>query len=245
MVPSATTATGAQQGGYFQLNAFLKALSDSLSFHRTLRLLVNNSNVALITAKILATNGLLLIGSHFLFHRGILPLVHLINDRDSFFASNTHLITFTDSIIWLIFKALWLFPICILCYVGSLIWYQELADHTYSYLKGTQKVSIAKKAGSALYGTLIWLFIYVEVQLLTVLTPTIFNNIHPYVELFFSRIDSSYPYLTPLNSILRQISFTSVSTLSFLLQSYGYLLMCLLYGWYAFDPQVYFLRLTK
>lgn len=226
-------------------NIFIKALTDSLSFHRTLRILVNDSTIALLTAKILLTNLFLLVGSHFLYHNGITPLLQFVNDHESFLQSQQTNSgdSFKDSsIAWFLFKSLWLLPVCLLCYGCSTIWYQELADCTYKYLKKNQKVSPSKDAAHAIYGTLIWLFLYLQVQFLTAVTPVVCGSLPPYTDLFFSRVEErfnqSYPLFTWTSSVLRLLSLQAVNALSVVLQIYGYLLMSLLYGWYAFDPQV-------
>ena len=232
----------------FHCKVFLKALFDSLSFHRTLRILVNDSAIALLTAKILLTNIFLLIGSHFLYHNGITKVLQFVNDSKSFFQyQETYSIpNSTDSIAWFLFKALWLLPVCLICYGCSTVWYQELADCTYKYLKGNQKSSPSKDAAYVIYGTLIWLFLYLQVQVLTAITPVVCGNLQPYTDLFFSRVEesynNSYPLFTWISSLLRLLSLHAVKLLSFILQFYGYLLMSLLYGWYAFDPQVDFPR---
>eukprot|EP01036_Dinobryon_divergens_P029117 gene29118-38178_t len=137
--------------------------------------------------------------------------------------------------------ALWLLPVCLICYGCSTVWYQELADCTYKYLKGNQKSSPSKDAAYVIYGTLIWLFLYLQVQVLTAITPVVCGNLQPYTDLFFSRVEesynNSYPLFTWISSLLRLLSLHAVKLLSFILQFYGYLLMSLLYGWYAFDPQ--------
>lgn len=230
---------------WFHCKVFLKGLFDSLSFHRTLRILVNDSTIALLTAQILLTNLFLLVGSHFLYHNGITPVLQFLNDSKSLFQyQETYSVpNSTDSIAWFLFKALWLLPVCLICYGCSTVWYQELADCTYKYLKGNQKSSPSKDAAYVIYGTLIWLFLYLQVQILTAITPMVCDNLQPYTDLFFSRVEdsynhSSYPLFTWTSSMLRLLSLHAVKLLSFFLQVYGYLLMSLLYGWYAFDPQV-------
>lgn len=219
---------------FFHSKVFFTGVADSLSIHRILPLVVNDSAISLVTAKILVTNCFLLIGSIFLFQRGIVPIINIVHND----IGNSAVKSITDTFIWFLYEVLWLLPICILCYVCSTVWYQELANHSYKYVKGLPKdSSILKSAGHVIYGTLIWFFTFLQVQLLTIVVPLIFSSIQPYLDLFCSRIESNYPLFFAFSSPFRRLLFTSVWSVSYLLQFCGFAMMCMLYGWYAFDPQ--------
>jgi hypothetical protein len=144
-------------------NIFVAGVLDSLSFHRTLRILVNDMVSARLTAMILATNGVLLLGSIFLYSEAIEPLLGLMKNK---FETEEPP---SDSYIWGLYQLLWLLPICALCYGCSTLWYQDLADNTYKYLQGVPKSSsLSKSVGNALYGTLVWASAFIQVKLLTI-----------------------------------------------------------------------------
>mmetsp|Transcript_1926 Transcript_1926/g.3059 ORF Transcript_1926/g.3059 Transcript_1926/m.3059 type:complete len:341 (+) Transcript_1926:117-1139(+) len=216
---------------YFQSKVFAIGISDSLSINRILPLVVNDSAISFITAKILVAFCVLLICFQYLFHRGIVPVANIFQiDISTVIAENN-----TENFVWYIIG---LVPICLQMYRYSMSWYQELADYSYKYVKGSPKdSSLLKSDDPANRGTWIWLFTFLQVQLLTSVVPLLFNSIQPYLDLLCTRFESHYPLFFASSSPFRRLLFTAFWSTSFLLQFCGFAMMCMLYGSYAFDPQ--------
>ena len=222
----------------FHVNVFATGLIDFLSIHKTLLLLVNNKDIAWISLQILGANCFLLLGSIFLFNKGLNPALRYIKSSlmpEEISADHV----FSDEITWSIYSSFWLLPICALCYGCSIMWYQELADKTFEYLKQVPKKSstVEKSIGNALYGTLVWFFVFFQVQLLTLLSPFIFNQLACALEVFFLGLTNVelFRVAQPLLSVLQQSILSIVYACSYLIQGIGLFIMCMLYGWYGFD----------
>ena len=69
---------------YSSVNTFSSGVLDSLSYHRTIPILVNCRPVLLIVAQVLAANLFLLVGSVMIYHKGLSPaLAYLTNKIDT------------------------------------------------------------------------------------------------------------------------------------------------------------------
>lgn len=254
------------------LTAFVNVLSrgfiDAISIHRVLPLLVNNTASLLVVLKIMGANIALILGSEFLFHKGITPLL----DRFS-----TEVLELKDhsqyqSITYLIFQMLWLVPICVLCYICCLTWYQELADSVHKYqqeqenlerLKQLEKVGTEAKGKlekdnaptsnpdalssvqNSIYALLVWVFAFVQVQILTALIPGLINLAIYLVSALFNpnhgSTDSTagigISTVFSIHNAFYTIFFTILSLLKQGSTTIGLLFMAVLYGWYSFDPK--------
>jgi hypothetical protein len=113
------------------VNTFVVGVKDSLSFHKTIPVLVNCQPVAYFTGQVLAANILLLVGSVLIFNKGISPAIAYMTagEHQGNFSMASH-------VAYAFYHANWIVPILILCYVVSMTWYQELADAAYRHLKG-------------------------------------------------------------------------------------------------------------
>ena len=128
--------------------------------------------------------------------------------------------TISEKVGYLIFNIHWLVPICLLSYIVTLTWYQELSDQIYRQTKGISKeISLPKSISNAIYGTLVWLMAYIQVQLLSVYIPLL-------VSMAYSiSIISDYTVFSTL-----------VQLIILSLQAAGAIMSAFLYGWYGFDP---------
>lgn len=224
--------------GYLQAHGSVLfcGLLDSISVHKTLPVLVNSKTVAWLTFQILAANGVLLLGSMALLDRVISPFLahfneHMLQENASAMAA-----LYTNEVVAVLYTSLWLVPITILCYVCSMFWYQDLANATYTYLFGAAKSSsLTKSADHALYATLVWLFIFLQVQLLTVLCPLACGLLDIGAVVFCRGLESSSLLSPTITSFIRQLLRQSIMCSSYLLLTTGLIIMCFLYGWYGFD----------
>lgn len=225
----------------FNLNVFLKGIIDTFSLHKTLPILVNDRPSAWLTAQILATNAVLLLGSIYFFERGVSPLLGYMKNN----LGPESEIGYADKVVYVLYQALWLLPICGLCYGCSMVWYQDLADSTYRYLKGMPKATaLTKSVGHALYGTLVWLSAFIQVKLLAAVLPMLFSYMSDAVEVFFlgwttsaANGTASSPFLTSVAMGIKHSLHMWIRTASIGSRYTGLALLCLMYGWYGFDPK--------
>lgn len=222
------------------ISVFIVGIVDTLSLHKTLPILVNDRASALLTLQILGTNTALLLGSIYFYHKGVGPLLDYINT--STVNSDAELLqdSYNDKLVWVLYQSLWLLPICGLCYGCSMAWYQDLADSTFRYLKGVPKSTpLTKSVGNALYGTLVWLSAFVQVKLLVALAPMAFAQVEVAVELFFLGLTSASGSATSSQVVLgmKHGILSWLRLASFGTRLVGLALMCLMYGWYGFDPK--------
>lgn len=224
------------------LKLFIYGLSDSLSLYRTIPTLVNNHEALLLTVQILGANGLLILGSVFLFQRGILPMVDVLGGAIFDWYDQSHY----NSLLWLLYQSLWLVPICGLCYACSTVWYQSLAD---AICKKSNKKQDKKKdtSGSGLksieyaaYATISWLFVFVQVQLLTNYIPNSFAGAEFVINKVFAQSEATAKtfLVSQAATLLLHLSFLWLfRILRYVALAAGLTLMSALYAWYAFDPK--------
>lgn len=229
------------------IKLFIYGLTDSLSFYRTIPTLVNNKDALLLTAQILGANGLLIIGSVFLFQRGILPMVDVLGGAAFDWYDQNHY----NSLLWLLYQSLWLVPICALCYGCSTVWYQSLADAITKKNNKKNDPSTKKKDAPnsglktieyAAYATISWLFVFIQVQLLTNYMPNSFAGAEFIADKVFASSAQDTTATSFAMSQVFSIFFHQAFRWLFLVLRYvtltaGLILMAALYGWYAFDPK--------
>ena len=198
--------------------AFLQGLSDSLSLHRTVPLLWNSRIIAAIVTRVMAANVIILIGSILIYSRGIKVALAALDSGGYSSALTSHLV-------FMLYHSLWLMPIWTLCYASSMAWYQELGDHTYKYLKGLPKdKSLKKSLVYGTYATILWFIIFVESIAFSSVMPPLVLRLLPLAE---AAVGS--------NTVLLTLLYWGAHSGSYLLQTFGAVLTCGLYGWYGFD----------
>jgi etoposide-induced 2.4 mRNA len=153
-------------------------------------------------------------------------------------------VSYADQLAWVMYQALWLLPICGLCYACSMAWYQDLADSTYRYLQGVPRSTpLTKSVGNALYGTLVWLSAFIQVKLLAAITPMLFSQLAAAVELFFvgwtatAASGGASTLFSTIGAALKHSILMWINGLSLVSRFFGLALLCLMYGWYGFDPK--------
>jgi len=218
----------------------IHGLVDALSLHKTVRILINDMPSARMTLQILSANVVLLIGSILLYQKAIHPLLNIINNKLN---SKDELQQIDDNVqsVWILYQSLWLLPMCLLCYGCSMLWYQDLADSTFKYLKGIPKATtLSKSVGHALYGTLVWLCAFIQVKLLTIMCPVVCSYLENAVSLFFIGVQATITLTTASKMVvvtIEQLVVVSLRMVAQLSKLAGLTLLCLMYGWYAFDPK--------
>jgi len=224
------------------VSIFIVGIVDTFSLHKTLPILVNDRASALLTLQILGTNTALLLGSIYFYEKGVGPLLGYINTN----VVNSGEIgqdSYNDQLLRVLYQSLWLLPICGLCYALSTIWYQDLADSTFRYLKGVPKTTpLTKSVGHALYGTLVWVSAFVQVKLLAAVAPLVFAQLSAAVEMFFLGLSSSTggdasSLTTSILMGLKAGLLHWIRLASFGSRFLGLAFLCLMYGWYGFDPK--------
>lgn len=210
------------------VNVFVYAIVDSFSIHLVLPVLLDNRAAALLTGQILLTNMVLLVGSVTVFNRGIGPLLGYVESVVEDVVK--HDVTFSDQLIWLVYSGLWLVPICALCWTLSTAWYQELVDSVYK--KRANKTELSKSVGNSIYGGLVWLYTFIQTNILTTLIPMTASQMNNLAEMFFFGLEMDYKLVavrTAITIFLKVITTTSTVM--------GLAMTAFMYGWYGFDPQ--------
>merc|ERR1711916_94044 len=110
-------------------------------------------------------------------------------------------------------------PIWILCYVCSILWYQDIADNTFKHIKGQPRTGDIKSTIiSSLYSFLVWLFAFLELQLVSLLLPSFCDKFSFMVSKLVS------PHLS-----------APIFLLTWGLKVVGFIMASIFYGWYGFD----------
>ena len=230
-----------------QLTVFVTGFIDSLRIYRTLPLLVNSSTILNIVFKIIGANCVLLFGSIVLFHKAITPGLSYLAGSNALNEQDSKAIS---GVVGAIFYALFVVPIYVLCYSTSMVWYQELADEMFRSKKKAPPPRL-KAVVDGMYGTVVWLCLFMQLQLLNTVLPMLLAQLHSFLDLVIAGsspitgVAAALPSSTAasaarlLELLLPHIKTSvllCVSNASVLTRALGWLLMSILYGWYGFDP---------
>lgn len=189
-------------------NIVRAGLIDSLSFHRAIPIIYNSQPIYSLTVSVVGANLISFIGFVFIYSKGISPVVQFVSGGLGF---NSIL---SDQIASTIYHSNWVVPICALCYVSSVAWYQELADLIFKQARGLAKdAPLTKTIANGTYGFVLWLVAFMQVQLLSAGLPAL---------LTVSAGTSPTAYLLRAAAALSQLA--------------GLLMNACMYGWYGFDP---------
>ncbi|KAF0716320.1 hypothetical protein AaE_011137 [Aphanomyces astaci] len=136
------------QAGYV---TFCQGIQDSISLHRILLLYIQSHIVRNRTVKCVMVNGIIFLGSIFFFDYVVIPIIHLLGlalkkheeatggTKDSSSFHDT-----IDTIIFLVYQGLWMYPIYCVSFILNTIWYQELAEEAYLQTHGTARPAPVK-----------------------------------------------------------------------------------------------------
>jgi len=211
------------------LTLFVEGVVDAVSVHRTFEVLVNCQPVAVTTGKILVCNLVVLLGSLCIYEYGITPAIATLQPESVAFGDMGKFIF--DFSLFALYYIWWVVPIFIFCYISSMSMYQDLGDAMYLHVKKLEQRVIKKDPAESLFGLLVWIFMFVQMQLLTNLVPFLTPLLISSSE---SLLNASSTSCVP---VLASVAHTLILTASVALQGLGVLMMSLLYGWYGFDPQ--------
>lgn len=232
-----------------QLTVFITGFIDSLRIYRTFPLLVNSPILATTTFKIIGANCVLLFGSLTLFHKAITPGLSYLSGSIAENALDEQDSKTITGIIGAIFYALFVVPIYVLCYSTSMIWYQALADEMFQSTKKAPPPRL-KAVVDATYGTVVWVCLFVQLQLLNAVVPILLAQLHSFFDLVIvgspitgaaagalpsSMAASTVRVLEMLLPHSKTSVLLCVSNASILSRALGWVLMSIMYGWYAFD----------
>lgn len=210
------------------INIIAAAIADSLSIHKSFRILSKSNQIAQTTGLTVVANGVLLLGSIALFHKGINPLINYIKSSDSDDIIENNSSALFDFSVYSFYHVLWILPMWILCYSVSTVWYQEIANLTYRLSKGSpHQTSPKSDVANIIYGVIVWICVLSQTLIIDVVIPSILAGVSEFIErnfpLLFGSIVTKLFFLYPLRSIRYICKFTGAS------------LMSITYGWYGFD----------
>jgi len=128
------------------LESYIQGLLDAVSLHRAYSAFAKSSEILVATAKLMATNLVLILGSELLLTRGLLPLSHAYGAwlyaaaGSSYELSDSWLEATVDLSIKLLYYVTWLAPIWGLVWTTNLSAYSEIASKAYT-LGGNKPVA--------------------------------------------------------------------------------------------------------
>jgi hypothetical protein len=221
-------------------HVFLQGILDSLSFHKTIPVLGDNAEAWYIVMKIFATNIGLVLGSKFLFERGITPLMQKLQSS---------VIEVTDiepehTTFYFLLQCLWLSPICLFFYGCCLRLYQQLADsigkpsdHSYN-LRSTDKKAKTKKVTPAsfrntTFALATWIFAFLQAESLTQVIPRMIDTVKK-IEVDY--IIRDYFFSFPFKETLILVLDAVLIGMRYLSLAGGLVLLALVHAWFAFAP---------
>jgi len=222
---------------------YLHGITDALSFHKAIPVLANNAEAWNVVMKIFATNIGLVLGSKFLFHRGITPLMQKLQST---------VIEVTDiepshTTFYFLFQCLWLIPICLFFYGCALRLYQQLAnsiekppEHSYNLRSADHhdKNKKRKKIFTPSYSNTTlamatWIFAFLQAQSLTQLIPRMIDTVKRiHVDYVIRDYFFNFPFKAQIINTI-DILLVCLKYVSF---AGGCCLLALLYAWFAFAP---------
>lgn len=89
----------------------------------------------MIVSYSIAANGILLIGSILMFEYGIKPGIGMMGFYFQIQHTEAHVTDSVEHLIYCFYHGLWIIPIWALCYMCSIMWYQDIADNTFKHIK--------------------------------------------------------------------------------------------------------------
>lgn len=212
---------------------FVKGLLDSLSFHRALPDLVNNSATSALIGKIFLANCVLILGSLALYNKGILPFLDVLGESAFNLKNKEHY----DSLLWFGYRWLWLGPICALCYGCCLAWYSELGVSLKKKVAVRSQTPMSQLDESlhSIYALLVWIMAFIQLQILTNIIPQgIEMTIYVADKVFI--VDGDMGFSSQIMIVVHDGVVYCLRSLLFSNTVLTWLLMTTLYAWYLFDP---------
>lgn len=223
-------------------NIFAEGVADSLSFHRTLGMLVNNQQILFETLRILGTNCVMLLGSVLSYKYLLEPMIASHFKEEKGLDAQQYVASY-------IYHSLWVVPIYTLLYLSSLAWYQQLAELAYRHMYGEPKKTKLKAAlKQTIYSLLVWAVLYGAVQGIGVVFPLLLDRVDVVLQALVTKETSSFlsaESMDIMNALLNVKSPAETIIITFgvcplrlvkgICYIFGLLGSSFLYGWYGFD----------
>lgn len=108
---------------YLVWNYIFAGIKDSLkAWPHSITILYTSPKILKVFFKCLLLNGLIFLGSIWLFEKAIEPLAHL---------AFSEFVLITQKTLYMLYSVLWIYPVYILSFLLNSIWYQDIADFAY------------------------------------------------------------------------------------------------------------------
>ncbi|KJE93033.1 hypothetical protein CAOG_003894 [Capsaspora owczarzaki ATCC 30864] len=146
---------------------------DALSLAVPVRVLLASKTVQTSAIKCVVLNGILFMGSLFMFAFIIRPLLGLVlpssssaeTDGDAKRIQDT--ITYFDFALTAIYHLFWVYPIYCLSFILNSIWYQDIADAAYAHQVGKPTaVRTDQRVGDEIYRSIMQLVMVVQIAMI-------------------------------------------------------------------------------
>jgi len=146
---------------------FLAGIYDALAFGRVINLVYKSKKTQTAILNCFFLNGLLLLGSYFMYEHAISPGIK------SFIQTEDFGLGFLHSVFTTVYYSCWVFPVYVFSYVVNLAWYSDIAYQAFVYSGHTAVQgpdSIGKKVSDIVYDlALCGSFIMVTILAATIL----------------------------------------------------------------------------
>ena len=216
---------------------FARGVFDSLSIHKTLKFLVNSSEIAQDVTMCILANGVLLLGSIFLFHKAVKPLTSFLKDEiaESDVDESPVFSSIADLSVWSFYHVLWIVPVWLLCYACSYGWYQSIALHSYQMQHGVPKdIGVQKSVTTSVYATAVWAVAFLQIIVFDKLIPLMISTTMHVIALVLKTMDAPLG-MDLFSAIIGTTVMYPLNLLGMASHACGIILMGLMYGWYGFD----------
>lgn len=115
---------------YGILQAWVSGLLDALKFHNCLFYLMTSNTIRYRTIQCFVLNGVIFVGNLLLAEYVIRPLIRALLGGDD---------SVTETVLFLLYQVLWLYPFYFLSFALNGMWYQDIADHAFILMNGQKR----------------------------------------------------------------------------------------------------------
>ena len=218
-------------------NELVSGAVDSISFHRTVKVILSDQSVLTAVGKCVAVNVFLLLGSIAVYEKAVIPFLDVLEDRLVPLEDQNELPLSTISkLLTIFYTTFWLVPMWGLCYALSLQWYQDIAAKIHASTNEKKSKPKPKPADvkdrvlSEVYVTLVWFLLFLLLHVFLTLVPVILSGLSNSLTVLSANLKEG-SHISHLVLAMRSLNnFTAVSS-----RFAGNLATSVLYGWYAFD----------
>ncbi|CAM9182061.1 unnamed protein product [Phaeothamnion confervicola] len=152
---------------------YLQGVQDALNPYWTVAFVARSATIRKATVRCVALNGVLFLGSIFLLHRGLLPLIHFFGHSVLHLAdrgSGTDRVEslgpigrFVDAVVFLFYQMFWIVPLYCISLLMNTIWYGKISNAAYELRHRTKAdLGIAVAIKENIYRALLVFFFIAE-----------------------------------------------------------------------------------